>query len=110
MRDRQAACGSPGGRPQRKFAGSAQRRLKHHFLIHVSILYNFPLPLISRYLGTPRRLPDYRAGRSHEEFVTNLGLPRDRLLGALRSAWLSAQNKIAGSDHRCRQSVAFATN
>lgn len=72
---------------RRKFAGSAQRRLRCHFLVHVSILYDFPLDRIARYTALPRRQPAYREGRSHDHFVTNLGLPREVLAGALRSAW-----------------------
>jgi lipoate-protein ligase A len=73
----------------RKFAGSAQRRLKNHFLVHTSLLYDFPLDLISRYTRTPRRQPAYRDGRPHEDFLTNLGLSRNLILSAVHSAWLS---------------------
>src|SRR5262245_11581272 len=31
------------GRERRKFAGSAQRRLRTHFLVHATFLYGFPL-------------------------------------------------------------------
>lgn len=72
----------------RKFAGSAQRRLKRHFLVHLSLLYAFPLDLISRYLAEPRRQPAYREGRPHAEFITNLGLPRDVLARSILEAWL----------------------
>lgn len=73
----------------RKFAGSAQRRLRRGFLVHTSILYRLPIAAVVRYTRLPRRQPDYRAGRPHEEFLTNLELPRDRLLAAVRSAWLA---------------------
>jgi lipoate-protein ligase A len=72
---------------QRKFAGSAQRRLRRHFLVHATILYAFPLDRIARYLNLPRRQPEYRAGRSHQEFLINLDLPRAALVAAVRSAW-----------------------
>lgn len=71
----------------RKFAGSAQRRLRHHFLVHTSILYGFPLDLITRYTKLPTRQPAYRAQRSHEDFLTNLNMTRDELVTAIRSAW-----------------------
>jgi lipoate-protein ligase A len=73
----------------RKFAGSAQRRLRRHFFVHATILDRFPLDRIGRYTALPRRQPSYRRGRSHEEFVTNLGLGRDLVVGAIRSAWLA---------------------
>jgi lipoate-protein ligase A len=75
---------------RRKFAGSAQRRLRRHFLVHLTLLYNFPLDLIGRYTALPTRQPAYREGRPHDEFVTNLDLPRNRLVAAARSAWLPA--------------------
>lgn len=72
---------------RRKFSGSAQRRLRHHFLVHATILYDFPLEVIPRYTAQPLRQPEYRAGRSHEDFLMNVGLPRATLVAALRSAW-----------------------
>ena len=72
----------------RKFSGSAQRRLRRHFLVHATILYQFDLEAIVRYTGQPRRQPTYREGRSHEDFLVNLNLSRGRLVGAIRSAWL----------------------
>jgi lipoate-protein ligase A len=74
---------------RRKFAGSAQRRLRHHFLVHVSILYNFPLERIGRYTALPKRQPRYREGRTHQDFLVNLTLPRNALLEAILNAWLS---------------------
>lgn len=72
----------------RKFSGSAQRRLRRHFLVHATILHGFPLERISRYLAVPARQPSYREGRPHADFVTNLGLARERIVHALRSTWL----------------------
>ena len=72
---------------RRKVAGSAQRRLKHHFLVHATILYAFPLELIDRYTRPPERQPLYREGRPHSEFVTNLWMSRSGLVDALQTAW-----------------------
>jgi lipoate-protein ligase A len=72
----------------RKFSGSAQRRLKRWFLVHITVLYDFPLGKISRYLAQPGREPGYRRGRSHEDFLMNLGVSRKILLDSLRLAWL----------------------
>jgi lipoate-protein ligase A len=68
----------------RKCAGSAQRRLKHWFLVHCSILNDFALERIDRYLTVPARQPAYRRGRAHGDFLINLGLPRPALVAALR--------------------------
>jgi lipoate-protein ligase A len=62
--------------------------LRDHFLVHVSILYNFPLDRVARYTNLPARQPAYRAGRSHEDFLRNLNVPRVEVLAAVRSAWL----------------------
>ena len=72
----------------RKFSGSAQRRLRRHFLVHATILYDFPLEKIDRYTSLPRRQPSYRADRPHGDFLMNLELPRASLIEAIRSAWL----------------------
>jgi lipoate-protein ligase A len=71
----------------RKFAGSAQRRLKRNVMVHASLLYGIGPDLIAGYTRLPRRQPDYRAGRSHEDFLTVLPLTRPEIVSALQSAW-----------------------
>jgi lipoate-protein ligase A len=93
----------------RKFSGSAQRRLRGHFLVHASVLYAFPLERISRYLALPLRQPAYRAGRTHEAFLTNLGLPVAALVEAVREAWLDPACQAADAaipEGRVRDLVA----
>ncbi len=77
-----------------KFSGSAQRRLRNHFLVHATVLYDFPLDRIARYLATPGRQPSYREGRPHEDFVTNLGLPRSAVAEAARRAFLQERGTV----------------
>ena len=72
----------------RKVSGSAQRRLKSHFLVHASLLYDFPIDAIVRYTRLPKRRPAYREDRPHDVFLTNLDLTRDALGAAVKSAWL----------------------
>ena len=55
----------------RKFSGNAQRRLRYSILFHGTILYNFDLEKIERYLAFPSKTPDYRINRSHLDFVMN---------------------------------------
>jgi lipoate-protein ligase A len=69
----------------RKCAGSAQRRLKDYFMVHCSILYRFSIERITRYLAIPTRQPDYRQGRTHQDFLANLDMPRSALIEALGS-------------------------
>jgi lipoate-protein ligase A len=79
----------------RKFAGSAQRRLKRWFLVHITVLYDFRLDKISRYLAIPGRQPGYREGRSHEDFLMNLGLSRKIVRNALRMAWMTSPQDLS---------------
>jgi len=58
----------------RKFSGNSLRCKRDHLLYHGTILYNFNLHLIPALLPRPPREPDYRAGRDHADFVTNLQL------------------------------------
>lgn len=72
---------------ERKFAGNAQRRLRHALLVHGSILLSAELDWMERLLRMPSRSPAYRAGREHAEFVLNLGLERADVVAALRRVW-----------------------
>ena len=71
----------------RKFSGNSLRCKRGHLLYHGTLLYDYDLPRIARYLGTPARMPEYRAGRAHDSFVTNLPLPREKIAAALRAAF-----------------------
>ncbi len=56
----------------RKAAGLAMRRLRTALLLHGTILVDADLALIDRALKHPEREPDYRRGRPHRDFLTNL--------------------------------------
>ncbi len=71
----------------RKFSGNAQRRRRHWLLHHGTLLYNFPLDRIGRYLLEPPRQPAYRSQRPHGDFVTNFPADADWLSQGLRLAW-----------------------
>lgn len=75
---------------QLKFSGNSMRCKRDHFLYHGTLLYDFPLEVIDACLAMPPREPDYRAGRSHGTFVTNLGLPGAAIRRALLAAWGAA--------------------
>jgi lipoate-protein ligase A len=60
-----------------KFSGNSLRVRRTHLLYHGTILYQFPLELVSACLQTPPRQPVYRQGRAHDEFLVNL--PASRL-------------------------------
>ena len=70
-----------------KFAGNSQRRRKNFLLFHGTLLLDCDLSLVSELLQIPSLQPDYRASRSHTEFVTNLNLPAEKVKAALVAAW-----------------------
>jgi lipoate-protein ligase A len=69
----------------RKISGNSQRRGRRALLHHGTILYDFDLPLLDRYLKDPPRPPAYRCGRSHQAFVTNVPLTRTAIEQAIAS-------------------------
>ena len=82
------ACGTSDlAAAGRKFSGNAQRWLSKAFLHHGTILYQFDLTRIGRYLRQPSRQPDYRTGRGHDEFVRNVDASRDSLIKLVADAW-----------------------
>jgi lipoate-protein ligase A len=70
-----------------KFAGNSQRRRKNFLLFHGTLLLDCDLSLVSKLLLMPSLQPDYRASRSHTEFVTNLNLPAEKVKATLVAAW-----------------------
>jgi lipoate-protein ligase A len=71
----------------RKFSGNAQQRKRRNLLHHGTLLYDFDVSSLGRYLRQPARQPAYRAGRDHEAFVMNLPADAYDLRRRLRVAW-----------------------
>jgi lipoate-protein ligase A len=85
-------CPSPKGRGESflellKFSGNSMRCRRRHFLYHGTILYDFPLELISRCLKIPLRMPEYRNRRDHKNFIANLPVAAADIRRALISVW-----------------------
>jgi len=70
-----------------KFSGNGVRCKRNHLLYHGTLLYDFPLDLIDRCLAMPGRQPDYRNGRAHRLFVTNLPVAAAAIRAAVAGAW-----------------------
>jgi lipoate-protein ligase A len=70
-----------------KFSGNAQRRRRRALVFHGTILHGFDLSLIDALLRFPSAQPDYRARRSHSEFVRNVPASADAIRDGLREAW-----------------------
>src|SRR5690606_31771134 len=76
-----------------KFSGNSLRMTRRAFLYHGTLLYDFDLPQIARYLGPAVREPEYRQGRDHTSFVTNLAATREELAAAIAQAWQARENR-----------------
>jgi lipoate-protein ligase A len=75
----------------RKLSGNSLRVRRDWILYHGTLLYDFPLDTLSRYLRPPPREPDYRQHREHAAFVTNVPIKTDDLRAALVQAWQADQ-------------------
>jgi lipoate-protein ligase A len=65
-------CDLALAKDDRKFSGNAQRRGKHFILHHGTLLHHFDISLAEKYLAMPAKMPAYRKGRSHQDFMANL--------------------------------------
>jgi lipoate---protein ligase len=70
-----------------KFSGNAQRRRKDFLLFHGCLLLSLDLDLVEQALPMPSRQPDYRANRSHRDFLRNLGVDARAVKAAIITAW-----------------------
>lgn len=71
----------------RKVSGNAQQRKRTHFLHHGTLLDDFDLAAIDRYVKHPPKMPNYRRDRPHEEFVANLHVGAERLKEIIAAAF-----------------------
>lgn len=90
----------------RKFSGNSVRCRRQHLLYHGTLLYDFDLELIEACLAMPPRVPEYRAGRDHREFVTNLPLVPQQLSEALRTVWAADQEATPPSAELVERLIA----
>ena len=56
----------------KKVSGNAQARKKRFLLHHGTFLHNFDIDRVGFYLKEPKRRPEYRNGRIHKNFLSNL--------------------------------------
>jgi lipoate-protein ligase A len=89
----------------RKFSGNAQQRKRSHLLHHGTLLYDFDLGRVSRYLRLPARQPDYRGQRGHADFLLNLPASAAELEKRLRRAWQAETELTASPALRVQQLV-----
>jgi lipoate-protein ligase A len=70
-----------------KVSGNSQQRKRTHLLHHGTLLYDFDVTEVSRYLLLPPRQPEYRHGRPHAEFLRNLNVRPETLKALLAEMW-----------------------
>ena len=87
---------------EKKFSGNAQHRGRKYILHHGTILYQFSLPMIEKYLKIPKDMPPYRQNRGHLDFVTNVFLEPGLFKEAV-SKEFAVENRETSLSQRERQ-------
>ncbi len=86
----------------RKFSGSAQYRRRHAVLFHGTFLLDLDIELVEELIEIPSVAPEYRQGRSHTDFLTNLGVSAASVKDSLREEWEACSEmdgfSVAGID------------
>ncbi len=77
----------------RKIAGTCLRKSRGFVLFQMSLMISSQIRWIERYLKHPPKMPDYRQGRQHRDFVTDLQnegiqLPNSRIIELFRNKLL----------------------
>ena len=85
-----------------KFSGNAQRRKRRRLLFHGTFLLDFDLGYLEKTLQIPSKQPAYRANRGHSAFVTNLGVPAERVKKALAAVWGAEGKMTKAPEERMR--------
>jgi len=72
----------------KKVSGNSLRCRRQGFLYHgTMICRNFDLDLVTSATHFPQRQPEYRNGRPHQEFLTQLPCTVTELKGAIQNQW-----------------------
>jgi len=87
----------------RKFSGNSARCRRRHLLYHGTLLYDFPPGLVEQCLAMPPRMPDYRGGRSHGDFIINLPLVPEVIRQVLIEAFDAREPCDAWPERRTAQ-------
>jgi len=90
----------------RKFSGNSQQRKRTHLLHHGTLLYDFDVGLVGRYLRQPERQPEYRTRRDHGDFLMNLQVGVEELKRRLRIGWEAGEEASVWPEELVRRLVA----
>lgn len=72
----------------KKFSGNAQKRRRRYILHHGTILHDFPIEKIEKYIKIPKDEPPYRRGRSHNDFLINVTVGPSNIKQAIAFAFI----------------------
>jgi lipoate-protein ligase A len=89
-----------------KVSGNAQQRKRHHLLHHGTLLYDFDISQVGRYLSLPAKQPTYRQRRAHSSFLTNLHQDVLDLKRRLRETWQADRELMSWPKERTWELVA----
>jgi lipoate-protein ligase A len=90
----------------RKVGGNSQQRKRRFVLHHGTLLYDFDLTAIGRYLTLPPRRPDYRGDRSHSEFLLNIPTTAETIRERVARAWNAISALPSWPEDRVHKLVA----
>lgn len=71
----------------RKVSGNSLRCKRNWMLYHGTMICDFDKSLIGKCLAWPKRTPDYRKQRTHEDFVGSIPTTTRKLGDAIRRQW-----------------------
>jgi lipoate-protein ligase A len=75
----------------RKVSGNSLRCKRNWMLYHGTMICDFDRSLIGKCLDWPKRIPDYRVGRTHDDFVGRIPVDSDRLAAAIAQTWAAEE-------------------
>ena len=97
----------------RKVSGNSLRCKRNWMLYHGTMICDFDRSLIGKCLDWPKRIPDYRKQRSHDDFVGSIPTTTKALSEQIQKQWqtqgkfgdfsLSEIEKLAGQKYASKQ-------
>ncbi len=88
-----------------KVSGNSQQRKARHLLHHGTLLFDFDLARIGKFLKPPEREPAYREGRDHGAFVTNVSADAATLKRLIAERFEATPGAIDVSDERIAELI-----
>ncbi|QDV61794.1 lipoate--protein ligase family protein [Crateriforma conspicua] len=91
----------------KKFSGNSLRITRGHLLYHGTILHAADLDQIASCLAVAPRQPEYRQGRRHRQFITNVPCEPSRLAEDLANEFSAHQSLTVATDDSSDPRVAM---